>query len=187
MESGIDIERDKVKIGPVPGAFLGENKNFGVAAAKALQAGLIDGFWANGMGAEVAVTSGAGTMVIDARRGDGPPKALHYTMSALITSDKMIERDPEAVAAAVRALVKTQEALKADVSLATKVGKKLFPAAEADLIAQIVKRDLPYYDASISREFVAGMVEFQQHVGLLKAPVAYEDVVATQFSQYWKP
>ena len=187
VESGIDIERDKVKIGPVPGAFLGENKNFGVAAAKALQAGLIDGFWANGMGAEVAVTSGAGTMVIDARRGDGPPKALHYTMSALITSDKMIERDPEAVAAAVRALVKTQEALKADVSLATKVGKKLFPAAEADLIAQIVKRDLPYYDASISREFVAGMVEFQQHVGLLKAPVAYEDVVATQFSQYWKP
>ena len=187
VESGIDIERDKVKIGPVPGAFLGENKNFGVAAAKALQAGLIDGFWANGMGAEVAVTSGAGTMVIDARRGDGPPKALHYTMSALITSDKMIERDPEAVAAAVRALVKTQEALKADVSLATKVGKKLFPAAEADLIAQIVKRDLPYYDASISREFVAGMVEFQQHVGLLKAPVAYEDVVATQFSKYWKP
>jgi ABC-type nitrate/sulfonate/bicarbonate transport system substrate-binding protein len=187
VESGIDIERDKVKIGPVPGAFLGENKNFGVAAAKALQAGLIDGFWANGMGAEVAVTSGAGTMVIDARRGDGPPKALHYTMSALITSDKMIEREPDAVAAAVRALVKTQEALKADVSLATKVGKKLFPAAEADLIAQIVKRDLPYYDASISREFVAGMVEFQQHVGLLKAPVAYEDVVATQFSQYWKP
>ena len=187
VESGIDIERDKVKIGPVPGAFLGENKNFGVAAAKALQAGLIDGFWANGMGAEVAVTSGAGTMVIDARRGDGPPKALHYTMSALITSDKMIEREPEAVAAAVRALVKTQEALKADVSLATKVGKKLFPAAEADLIAQIVKRDLPYYDASISREFVSGMVEFQQHVGLLKAPVAYEDVVATQFSQYWKP
>ena len=187
VESGIDIERDKVKIGPVPGAFLGENKNFGVAAAKALQAGLIDGFWANGMGAEVAVTSGAGTMVIDARRGDGPPKALRYTMSALITSDKMIERDPEAVAAAVRALVKTQEALKADVSLATKVGKKLFPAAEADLIAQIVKRDLPYYDASISREFVAGMVEFQQHVGLLKAPVAYEDVVATQFSKYWKP
>src|SRR5918995_6527498 len=57
QESGIDIERDKVKIGPVPGAFLGENKNFGVAAAKALQAGLIDGFWANGMGAEVAVRS----------------------------------------------------------------------------------------------------------------------------------
>ena len=79
-ESGIDEARDGVKIGPVPGAFLGPNKNFGVAAAKALEAGLIDGFWANGMGAEVAVTGGWGTMVIDARRGDGPPKAKHYTM-----------------------------------------------------------------------------------------------------------
>ena len=187
VESGLDEVRDNIQIGPVPGAFLGENKNFGVAAAKALEAGLIDGFWANGMGAEVAVRSGAGTMVIDARRGDGPPKALHYTMSAMITSDRMIEENPTAVASAIKALVKSQQALKADISLATKVGRKLFPPAEAELIADVVARDLPYYDASISREFVSGMVEFQQHVGLLKAPVAYEDVVATQFSQYWKP
>ena len=84
--------------------------------------------------------------MIDARRGDGPPKAIHYTMPALITSDAVIARDPDAVAAAVRALVKTQKALKADVSLATKVGRKLFPDHEASLIADIVERDLPFYD-----------------------------------------
>ncbi len=187
IESGIDVERDKVKIGPVPGAFLGENKNFGVAAAKALQAGLIDGFWANGMGAEVAVRGGYGAMVIDARRGDGPPKALHYTMSALITSDKLIKDNPNAAAAAVRAVVKTQQALKADISLATKVGHALFPAAEASLIADVVQRDLPFYDPTISRDFVSGMTEFQRHMGLLKSEVAYEQVVATQFSKYWTP
>jgi ABC-type nitrate/sulfonate/bicarbonate transport system substrate-binding protein len=188
VESGIDEERDKVKICPVPMAFLGEGetKNFGVGAAKALQAGAIDGFWANGMGAEVAVRSGAGTIVIDARRGDGPPKAINYTMPSLITSDAVIARDPDAVAAAVRALVKTQQALKADVSLATKVGRKLFPASEAELIADIIERDLPFYDPAISREFVAGMTEFQRHIGLLNADVSYDDVVATQFSQYWK-
>jgi NitT/TauT family transport system substrate-binding protein len=185
IESGIDIERDGVTIGPVPGAFLGENKNFGVAAAKALEAGLIDGFWANGMGAEVAVRSGAGTLVIDARRGDGPPGAINYTMSSLITSEAVIERDPEAVAAAVRALVKTQQALKADVSLATKVGKAWFPELEASLIADVVERDLPYYDASISREFVDGMQEFQRNMGLIEGQVAYEDVVATQFAPLW--
>jgi NitT/TauT family transport system substrate-binding protein len=184
-ESGIDEERDEVKIGPVPGAFLGENKNFGVAAAKALEAGLIDGFWANGMGAEVAVKSGAGTMVIDARRGDGPPGAINYTMPALITSDAVIQRDPDAVAAAVRALVKTQKALKADVSLATKVGKKYFPAEEASLIAQVVERDLPFYDASISREFVDGMCEFQRKMGLITGHPKYEDVVATQCADLW--
>jgi len=186
VEAGIDVERDRVKIGPVPGAFLGENKNFGVAAAKALQAGLIDGFWANCMGAEVAVRSGAGTIVIDARRGDGPPKAIHYTMPALITSDAMIAHDPDAVAATIRALVKTQQALKADVRLATQVGRKLFPASEAELTADVVSRDLPFYDPSISREFVAGMTEFQRHMGLIDHDVAYEDIVATPFRKHWQ-
>lgn len=185
-ESGIDEVRDGVKIGPVPGAFLGPNKNFGVAAAKALEAGLIDGFWANGMGAEVAVTGGWGTMVIDARRGDGPPKAKYYTMAAIMTSDKMIKDHPDAVAGMVRAIVKTQKALKADVSLATKVGKKLFPEHEASLIAELIRRDLPYYDAAVSPEFVAGMTEFQRNVGLIKGHPKYEDVVATDVVKYWK-
>lgn len=184
-ESGIDEAKDEVEIGPVPGAFLGENKNFGVAAAKALEAGLIDGFWANGMGAEVAVKSGAGTMVIDARRGDGPPGAIHYTMPALITSDAVIDKNPDAVAGAVRALVKTQKALKEDVSLATKVGKKYFPEEEASLIAGVVERDLPFYNASISREFVDGMTAFQRTMGLIKGNPSYEDVVATQYADLW--
>ena len=185
VESGIDAERDGVQIGPVPGAFLGENKNFGVAAAKALGAGMIDGFWANGMGAEVAVRSGAGTVVIDARRGDGPPKALHYTMAALITSDAVIERDPDAVAAAVRALVKTHKALKADVKLATDVGRKRFPDSEANIIADLIERGLTFYSAEITPEFTAGMVEFQKNMGLLKGDVAYEDIVATQYKPLW--
>lgn len=183
-QSGLDEARDNIQIVPVPPAFLGENKNFGVAAAKALEAGLIDGFWANGMGAEVAVRSGAGTLVIDARRGDAPV-ALNYTMSALITSDRMIADHPDAIAAAVRGLRATQKALKVDVSLATKVGRKLFPPTEAELIADVVARDLPYYEATISRDFVAGMLDFQQAVGLIDAPVPYEDVVATQFSPLW--
>ena len=29
------------------------------------------------------------------------------------------------------------------------------------------------------------MTEFQRHMGLIDGPVNYEDVVATQFSQYW--
>jgi len=186
VESGIDEERDRVTISPVPAAFLGEKKNFGLAAAQALQAGAIDGFWANGMGAEVAVRSGAGTIVIDARRGDGPPKTIHYTMPALITSDAVIARDPNAVAAAIRALVKTQQALKADVSLATQVGRKLFPASEAELIADVVSRDLPFYDPAISRAFVAGMTEFQRHMGLIDRDVAYEDIVSTPFSKHWQ-
>ena len=72
--AGIDLERDQVRIAPVPGA-LGAGVNFGVTAAKALEEGKIDGFWANGMGTEVAVRRGVGTVVLDVRRGDGPKHA----------------------------------------------------------------------------------------------------------------
>src|ERR1044071_7641013 len=64
--AGIDPAKD-VKIGPVPGFTVGMTASFGLLAAKALKEGKIDGFWANGMGAEVAVRNGIGTVGLDAR------------------------------------------------------------------------------------------------------------------------
>jgi len=183
-EAGIDIERDKVKIAPAPGG-VPPGVSFGVAAARALADGKIDGFWANGMAAEVAIRAGAGKILLDIRRGNEPRKAFNYTMPALIGTDALIERDPEAAAAAVRAVVRTQKALRANVGLATKVGDALFPPAEAAMIADVVARDLPYYDAAISREFVAGMNAFMVDLGWLDGPVPYERVAATQFRELW--
>jgi NitT/TauT family transport system substrate-binding protein len=184
--AGIDLERDKVNIAPVPGLIGDSVPNFGVMASKALQDGKLDGFWANGMGAEVAVRGGYGTVVADARRGDGPKACFNYTCPAIATSDALIARSPDAVAAAVRAIVKTQAALKANVSRATEVGKKLFPPEEAGLIAELVRRDLPYYDATLSRDFVAGMTAFLRSQSVIDGEVPYEAVVATQFAHLWK-
>jgi ABC-type nitrate/sulfonate/bicarbonate transport system substrate-binding protein len=186
IEAGIDPQRDRVTIAPVPGAApSGGVVNFGLTAAGALEDGVIDGFWANGMGAEMAVRRGVGTIVLDVRRGDGPKPCFNYTMSALATTDRLIESSPEIAAAAVRALVKTQAALKADVERAAEVGNKLFPSDAAALIAELIRRDLPYYDPSISREFVAGMNAFCRDLGILHGDPPYEQVVATQFADLW--
>jgi NitT/TauT family transport system substrate-binding protein len=185
IEAGINLDRDQVKIAPVPGAQ-GAGVNFGVTAAKAMEERKIDGFWANGMGTEVAVRRGVGTVVLDVRRGDGPQPCFNYTMASIAANDRLIERSPETAAAAVRAMVKTHAALKGDVALATEIGRKLFPPSEAELIAELIRRDLPYYDASISESFVAGMNQFSRDIGILKGDVAYEGVVATQFSHLWK-
>ncbi len=107
-------------------------------------------------------------------------------MASIATTDRLIERSGETAAAAVRAVVKAQAALKANVARATEIGRKLFPASEAELIAELIRRDLPYYDASISRGFVAGMNQFSRDVGILKGDVPYERVVATQFSHLWE-
>ena len=73
------------------------------------------------------------------------------------------------------------------MNLATKAGRALFPAAEAELIADIVRRDLPYYDPSIGPDFVAGMNQFARDVGILDRDVPYEAVVACQFKPLWQP
>jgi NitT/TauT family transport system substrate-binding protein len=185
IESGIDLIRDGVKIAPVPGS-LAAGVNFGVTAAKALEDHKIDGFWANGMGAMVAVKRGVGTVVLDVRRGDGPKPCFNYTMASVATTDRIIERSPEIAAAAVRAIAKTQAALKKDVMLAAGIGRKLFPPAEAELIAELIRRDLPYYDPKITPEFVAGMNAFARNVGILRGEVPFEQVVAKQFAFIWK-
>jgi ABC-type nitrate/sulfonate/bicarbonate transport system substrate-binding protein len=177
IEGGIDLERDGVKIAPVPGA-MGAGVNFGVTAAKALEERKIDGFWANGMGAEVAVRGGIGTVVLDVRRGDGPKPCFNYTMASIATTDALIARSPDTAAAAIRAITKTHAALKQDVTLAAKVGQKLFPPPQADLIAELIRRDLPYYDTTISRDFVVGMNHFARDLGILRGDVPYEQIVA---------
>src|SRR4029077_9250152 len=135
---------------------------------------------------EVAVKRGIGTLVLDARRGDGPASLRGYTFGVLATRADLVGKTPDKAAAAVRALVKTQQALKADPKRATKVGEKWFPAFEASLIATLIERDLPYYDPTISKETFDKMCKFDQTVGLTKGLGKYEDVVATQFSNLWK-
>ena len=81
IESGIDLERDAVRIVGVPGANE-PGVSFGVVAAEALEQGKLDGFWANAMGAENAVRSGVGKVVLDVRRGVGPAFAFHHDAGA---------------------------------------------------------------------------------------------------------
>ena len=185
IEAGVDPARDGVQIVPVPGA-VGSGINFGVTAAKALEERKLDGFWANGMGAEVAVRRGVGTVVLDVRRGDGPKACFNFTAPVIAACDALIGREPEKAAAAVRAIVKTQAALKADATRATEVGNKLFAPSEAALIADLIRRDLPYYDATLSRELIAGMTAFARRQGIADEAPPYESIVATQFAPLWR-
>jgi NitT/TauT family transport system substrate-binding protein len=180
LEAGIDPDRE-VEIVRVPGTA-GPTTNFGVTAAEALEAGKIDGFWANAMGAEVAIQRGAGTKVLDVRRGLGPKSAFHYTAPVLVATDALIEREPEACAAAARAIARALDALKADPDVATRIAERVFPPGNTALIAELIRRDLPYYDPGLSPTFITAMNAFARRVGLLDIDVPYEGVVASVVS-----
>jgi len=183
--AGLDLRRDDIKIGPVPGA-VGTTVNFGLTAAQALENREIDGFWANGMGTEIAVSRGVGTIVLDVRRGDGPKGCFDYTIGVLATTERLVEEQPDTAAAAVRALVAAQTMLKADVSRAAEAAAKRFPPRETGLIAGIVERDLPYYDATIRPQSISAINDFARWLSLLDDEVPYERIVATQFSNLWQ-
>lgn len=183
VESG--IETDTVTIMPVP-SKPGQTVNFGLNAAKALEERLIDGFWANGMAAELAVRDGIGTVVADVRR-DGPTSAFDFTFASIATRASFAADRPQEAAAIVSAIVETHAALKQDVDLAGKVGRRLFPGRAADLIVDLIRRDLPFYDASISRRAVEGMSRFARDLGIIDADLAYDSVVCTELSDLWIP
>jgi NitT/TauT family transport system substrate-binding protein len=184
VDEGIDPARDGVRIGPVPGMDAPE-ASFGVLAAKALEAGQLDGFWANALGSETAVRRGVGKILADVRRGDGPAAARHYTFSALVTTDTLLARDPAQVAAAVRAIVRVQRALQVDPHQATSVGDRRFPPDAAAMIATLVEGDLPFYDPAIAESAVDAMNRFAHDLGLVMGPVPYEQVVAKRFRPLW--
>lgn len=180
VDAGINLE--ETEIAPVPGAA-GAGTNFGLTAAQALADGRIDGFWANGMGAAVAVQSGAGSIVLDARRGDGPSQAFDYTFASLAATDKFIAADRSRAQAVVRALRRAQTLLAEDPGHATEIGERLFPAQQARLIAELVERDAPFYDAAIPERSIVGMNRFAQAQGFLRTAAPYEEVVAMEIER----
>jgi ABC-type nitrate/sulfonate/bicarbonate transport system substrate-binding protein len=182
--AGINPDRD-LEIVDLPGAKA-RDVSFGVFAARALEARQIDGFWANAMGAESAVSRGVGKILIDVRRGDDPDEVRYFTFAGIATTNRFIEREPLAVAAAVRAIVRAHRALRADPALARQVGERKFPPDSAALIAKVVARDIEFYDPVISEDAVARMNRFAQSVGHLSRLVPYDQVVAVQYRDLWR-
>jgi ABC-type nitrate/sulfonate/bicarbonate transport system substrate-binding protein len=181
-EAGIGIERDRVEIAPPTKS---PDLSFGVAAATALGEGHVAGMWANVLGCEVAVRLRAGSLVVDTRRGDGPPGAGNYSFAALAATESYIEAEPQRIGAAVRALARAQAVIRADPLRASEVAKSLFPSAEAELMGHILTRDAEFYRPTISPETIEEMNRFARAVGLLSSVVSYEQLVATQFRSAW--
>jgi NitT/TauT family transport system substrate-binding protein len=182
-DAGIDIERDRVDIAPLPTTDPGIS--FGVAAGRALAEGKVDGLWANVLGCELAIQLGGASVVIDTRRGDGPTGAGNYSFAALATTQSNIETKPERIEAVIRGVVRAQSVIRQDPVRATEVARKLFPAVEAELMGQILARDAEFYRPTISMEAITEINRFATAVGLLSSPVPYEQVVATEFRSLW--
>ena len=182
-DAGIDLVRDNVRIVPSPRRT---TPNAAWEGVDAIEEGLSDGYWGNGLRADLGVKRGIAQILLDVRRGDGPPAARHWTFPALVTTERMVREHPGIAAGAVRAIVKTQQALRANPQLAVKAAERLFPAEETSLIAFEVARDAPFYEATISEEMVAHISRFARDINALEGEIKYDELVATRFAGLWK-
>ena len=53
------------------------------------------------------------------------------------------------------------------------------------LIADLVARDAPFYEAKIPPDAVDGLNRFAKANGLIAEPVPYDRMVASQFGHLW--
>ena len=180
-EAGIDFQRDNVRLVASPRRI---SQNWAWDGVDAIEQGVADGYWGNGLRADLGVKRGIAKILLDVRRGDGPPVARTWTFPALITTERLVKEQPDIAAAAVRAIVKTQRALRAAPQLAAKAAQRLFPAEEASLIAFEVARDVEFYDATVTEEMIAHASRFAREMGVLEGEVRYGELVATQFARF---
>jgi ABC-type nitrate/sulfonate/bicarbonate transport system substrate-binding protein len=184
-QAGLDLARDKIQIVPPPPPY-GDKGYMARNGVDAITQGQADAYWGNGMRVALGEKLGIAKLHIDLRRGDGPQGARYYSFPALSTRAQLVKEHPEVAAGAIRAVRAAQKALRADPSRATGIGEKLFPADEAPLIAALIERDAPFYDAVITREAIAGVTQFVKDFGLIDRLIPYDDMVATEFSALWK-
>ena len=183
-QAGIDLKRDRVSIVPMPKTE-DEHLKYRVGV-DALAQNIADAYWGNGMRLAIGEKLGVAKVHLDLRRGDGPPGACFYNFAALTTTERLVDEQPQIAAGAVRAIVKAQKALAADPSRATAIGERLFAPEAASLIAGLIARDAPFYDATISTEAADGINKFATANGLLTEPLAYNRLVASQFRELWR-
>lgn len=184
-QAGLDLERDKIAIVPPPPPY-GDKGYMARNGVDTIIQNKADAYWGNGMRVAIGEQLGLAKLHVDLRRGDGPAGARYYNFPALTAPERLINEHRDAAAGAIRAIVKAQTALKADPSISTEIAKKLFPADEAELIAGLIERDTPFYDAEISGEAVDGLMKFAKSSGLIKDVVPYDDLVATGFKSLWR-
>ena len=67
------------------------------------------------------------------------------------------------------------------------MGNGLFPPDQASLIAGLIAKDAPFYQAEISPEAVDGLNKFGMANGdHFPKPVPYDRLVASQFRHLWE-
>ncbi len=154
-------------------------------AIAALVQGSIDGFfWPEPVPSQ-SLMQGNGFKYIDYRT-EGPTELRQVAYSAVVTTQKIIDSDPELVARVVRAVARAARTMANDPSVAVPAAQKFVDdKLPEQLVRDVVNADAKFYVPDIPEKNVQGMLKDLTSSGAVKTNYKYEDLVATQFIKFW--
>jgi NitT/TauT family transport system substrate-binding protein len=130
----------------------------------------------------------AARVFLDLRGDDVPPSLRNLLGSSLQATDKWLS-SPENFAkaqAAARAVAKAGRAIKANPDLMLGTLKRVYPTLSEDLLKEIARIEAPSYSPLITKEAIEHMNKVYRSADLIKAEVAYADVVDPRLAAEWQ-
>jgi NitT/TauT family transport system substrate-binding protein len=174
-EYGLDPEKDVNIIAVGTGA----------AATAALQTGAVDALITYEPDLTKMVNAGVGRVVFDLRTTTQEKTYSQLPTSTLQATSEWIKDDPDTARALVRAVARADKVLREDPNTALPVLKQLYPDLPPASVESIYKASQSHFKPEISQQTFDAALKIYKDAGLATEDVAYDKVVATQFSGDW--
>jgi NitT/TauT family transport system substrate-binding protein len=158
----------------------------GGPAVAALKAGGVDAMITYEPDLTQILKAGAGKIALDLRSTKSDTAYGRLPATTIQATNEWIQKNPELAAGVVKAIVRANKTLQNDPETSVKVLSKLYEGTDPADVKSMYEGERASFRSEIPKDQydAAHSIYMQQNV--ITKPVAYEDVVATQFAPLWK-
>lgn len=157
----------------------------GSSALAALKSGAVDAVNPTEPDVTQILDSGVGVIALDLRKTAAEKVYSTLPSSTIQATAEWIDANPDAAAAIVRAITRANDTLRRDPKTSLDVLSKLYPNLSRENIEKVYASSKDNFKSAIEEEQFVNAQKVYLQAGLVKKPVSYESVVATQFQPLW--
>lgn len=157
----------------------------GATALAAFKAGAVDAIITYEPDLTKIIESGAGKVVLDLRSTKNEKNYSQLPTSTLQATGDWLDKNPELAAKLARAISRADKTLREDPVTSLAVLGKLYPTMSKASLKAMYEASHLDFRPKIPEEQYKRALGLYLAAHLVKSPVPFENVVATQYQKYW--